>query len=211
MRANAQASLLLQFVVYIVANKIAARHGHERHVAHRCDALRGHALHLLSICLGDTVLAQPLKTARKQLHGGCLMRNTRKLTVLKGIKTAARRRLGIGRHAQSVERRTVKPKRMAVARIHRAGAIGKRTVERTLGGMLTRSPAVIAPALRYHPGIRRKIARKFHRTLHQVLFAFAHIHKHVGRTSHGGMEEMQVRIVKTGTDKTIPVVGHGHA
>ena len=79
--ANAQLAGGLQLVVNIVANKVAARHGHERHIADRGDALLGHTLHLVGVSARDAVLAQPLQAARQQLHGRSLVGNTRKLTV----------------------------------------------------------------------------------------------------------------------------------
>ena len=81
MGADAQLAGGLQLVVNIVANKVTARHGHERHIADRGDALLGHTLHLVGVSARDAVLAQPLKTARQQLHGRSLVGNTRKLTV----------------------------------------------------------------------------------------------------------------------------------
>ena len=62
--SDAQFAGCLQFVVDIVADKVAARHGHERHIADRGDALLGHPLHLIGVSACNAILAQPLKAAR---------------------------------------------------------------------------------------------------------------------------------------------------
>lgn len=64
MGSDAQLAGCLQFVVDVVADKIAARHGHERHIAYRGDALLGHPPHLIGVSACDAILAQPLKAAR---------------------------------------------------------------------------------------------------------------------------------------------------
>ena len=64
MGADAQLAGGLQFVVDVIADKIAARHGHERHIAYRGDALLGHPPHLIGVSACDAILAQPLKAAR---------------------------------------------------------------------------------------------------------------------------------------------------
>ena len=81
MGTNAQLADCLQFVVDVVADKIAARHGHERHIAYRGDALLGHTPHLIGVSACDAILAQPLQAARQQLHSSCLVGDTRKFTV----------------------------------------------------------------------------------------------------------------------------------
>ena len=64
MGSDAQLAGCLQFVVDVVADKIAARHGHERHIADRGDALLGHTPHLIGVSACDAILPQPLKAAR---------------------------------------------------------------------------------------------------------------------------------------------------
>lgn len=64
MGADAQLAGGLQFVVDVVADKIAARHGHERHVANRGNALLGHTPHLIGVSACNAILPQPLKAAR---------------------------------------------------------------------------------------------------------------------------------------------------
>ena len=64
MGADAQLAGGLQLVVNIVANKVTARHGHERHIAYRGDALLGHTPHLIGVSACNAILPQPLKAAR---------------------------------------------------------------------------------------------------------------------------------------------------
>ena len=64
MGSDAQLAGCLQFVVDVVADKIAARHGHERHIADRGDALLGHTPHLIGVSACNAILAQPFKAAR---------------------------------------------------------------------------------------------------------------------------------------------------
>ena len=165
--ANAQLAARLKLVVDVVADKVAARHGHERHVANRGNALLGHAFHLVGIRARDAILAQPLKTARQQLHGRSLVSDTRGLAICIFVVAATRRRLTVTRHAKCLERAAVEPQRVPVARVHNTGAIGKSCIERRLGGMLGRIPTVIAPALRHDPGVVGQVLGKLERVPHQ--------------------------------------------
>ena len=167
MGANAQLAGRLQFVIDIVADKIASRHGHERHVADRGDALLGHAPHLIGVGACGAIFAQPLKAARQQLHGSRFVSNARELAVCVLVVAATRWRLAVTRHAERLERAAVEPQRMPVTRVHNTGAIGKSCIERRLGRMLRRVPTIIAPALRHDPGVVGQVLGKLERVLHQ--------------------------------------------
>ena len=177
--ANAQLANRLKLVVDVVADKVTARHGHERHVANRGNALLGHAFHLVGIRARDAILAQPLKTARQQLHGRSLVSDTRELAICILVVAATRRRLAVARHAECLERAAVEPQRVPVARVHNAGTIRKCRIEGGLGRVLGRIPAVIAPALRHDPGVVGQVLGKLERVLHQRRLGRAHIHEHI--------------------------------
>ena len=168
MGTNAQLAGCLQFVVDVVADKIAAWHGHERHIADRGDALLGHAPHLIGVSACDAIFAQPLKAARQQLHGSRFVSNARKLAACVLVVAAARWRLAVARDAERLECAAVEPKRVPVARIHNAGTIGECRIERRLGRMLGRVPTVVAPALRHNPGVIGQVLGKLEQVRRQL-------------------------------------------
>ena len=127
----------------------------------------GHTLHLVGVSARDAVLAQPLKTARQQLHGRSLVSDTREFAICILVVTSTRRRLAVTRHAEGFECAAVEPQGMPIARIHNTGAIGEGGVEGSLGRMLGRIPAVIAPALGHDPGVIGQALGKLERMLHQ--------------------------------------------
>ena len=67
MHAQGEFALAREFLVYVVANEIAAGVRHESHIADRCDSLLRHSSHLVLVGAGDVVLGEPLKAPREQL------------------------------------------------------------------------------------------------------------------------------------------------
>ena len=206
MHAQREGALARELLVHVVADEIAARMRHEGHVADRGDALLGHAAHLLRIGAGDVLLGEPLQAARQQLHRRRLAHDARELAVLVLIVAAALRGHGIAGDAERFEGTAVQPQRVAVARVHDAGAVRERLVDGALCGRRRRVPAVVAPTLGDHPGVGRQAGGELLGALHQFRLARAHMHEQKGRGAERGMEEMQVGVVEAGAHEGVAEV-----
>ena len=211
MHAQGEFALAREFLVYVVANEIAAGVRHEGHIADRCDSLLRHASHLVLVGAGDVVLGEPLKAPREQLHGSSLADDAREFAVLVAVVAAALRGHGIAGHAEGLEGAGVHPQRMAITRVHNARAGGKCLIERALGGRYGRIPTVIAPALRDHPGVIGQPSGELDGARHEFSLAFAHVHEQVRGCSKCRVEEVQVGIVESGADEGIAEVEHRRA
>ena len=202
-RAQGERTARIERLVDVLADEVAAGQRHERHVADRGYALLGHARHLLGVGAFKIGLAEPLEQARLKFHGRRLADDARELARRIAVVDAARRGLGVACDAELLERATVQPERVAVARTHGAGAIRERLVERALRGRHRRVPTVVTPALRDHPRALGQRRGELPRARNELGLALTHVHEHEGRVVDRRVEEVQVSVVEAGADETV--------